>query len=200
MHIIPSNICSALNSTDVIGTKVTNLKEFMRVLQDAVRAHDFSTDRIPGQGFIQIPDAVPFVSSGVGRRSVNPEDYVLREYRGRVGAFLRREFAAPVNGCAAVVYTMQAYLDDPDMTPDEVRRITTESLLRAESVTSKDLYALVTVLAFSGQSSQLSPHRFTANLAGGNHEAQMWTADEIRAKAKEIMGYENEWVTVADPV
>jgi hypothetical protein len=199
-HIVPSNICSAFAPSGVIGSKVSNQAEFLRVLHAAVATHDFSADRIPGQGFIQIPEAIPFVSAGVGKPRLNPEDYVLREYRGRVSAFLKREFAASVEGCAAVVYTMQAYLADPDVTPDEVKRITTESLLQAEDVASKDVYVLVAVLAVAGPSSQLGPHRFTANLAGGNKEAQVWTADEIRAKAREIMAYENEWATVADPV
>lgn len=200
MNIIPSNICSALDDTGVIGSKVTNLVEFMEVLMTAVAAHDFKKDRIPGQGYIVIPDAVPFVSSGVGRRTLDPADYVLRLYRERVGAFLKREFAAPVTTCAAVVYTMDAYLSDPDITPDEAARVTELAILQSE-VTSSDInYVLVTVLASSGEASKLSPHRFTANLAGGNKEAQVWTADEIRAKAREIIGYESDWVTVADPV
>jgi hypothetical protein len=68
-----------------------------------------------------------------------------------------------------------------------------------DSIHSAITHVLVAVLAFAGPQSQLSPHRFAANLAGGNHEAQAWTADEIRAKAKDIMAYDNEWVTVADP-
>jgi len=200
MHIVPSNICSAFEPSGVIGSKVINHAEFSRVLQAAVAAHDFSADRIQGQGFILIPEAIPFVSAGAGRPTTDPSNYVLREYRGKVSAFLKREFAAPVEGCAAVVYTMQAYLDDPDITPEEAKRVTAATLLSEDNVSSDTTYVLVTVLAFAGPQSQLSPHRFTANLAGGNHEAQVWTADEIRAKAKAIMGYDDQWSTVADSV
>ena len=199
MHIISSNICSAFEPSGVIGSKVINHAEFSRVLQAAVAAHDFAADRIPGQAFILIPEAIPFVSAGAGRPTTDPSNYVLREYRGKVSAFLKREFAAPVEGCAAVVYTMQAYLDDPDITPEEAKRVTAATLLSGD-VSSDTTYVLVTVLAFAGPQSQLSPHRFTANLAGGNHEAQVWTADEIRAKARDIMSYDNQGTTVADAV
>jgi len=36
------------------------------------------------------------------------------------------------------------------------------------------------------------------DLAGGNKEALVWTADEIRAKATEIRAYDEEWAVVAD--
>lgn len=197
-HILPASICSALSLTGVIGSKVTDHAGFMAALRGAIESHNFGRDRIPGQGLVQIPDAIPFVSAGVGRPTTDPSNYVLREYRGRVSAFLKRDFAAPVEGCAAVVYTMKAYLDDPDITPTEASRITAESLLLASNVSSEDVYVLVAVLAFAGPQSQLGPYRFVANLAGGNHEAQVWTADEIRAKAKAILDYDNNWTTVAD--
>jgi hypothetical protein len=195
--LVTSDICTAFDPTGVIGSKVIDYG-FNDVLRVAIRAHDFSKDRIPGQGFLQIPDAVPFVSAGVGLFSANPDHFVLREHRGKVSAYLKREYAAPVEGCAAVVYTLEAYLRDPDVTKEETARITAIALLSDDNVASDDLFVVVAVLAFSGPQSQLSPYRFTANLAGGNKEAQVWTADEIRAKAKAIMEYDNAWVTVAD--
>jgi hypothetical protein len=202
-HIVPSNICSAFNHTGVTGSKVINHEEFLRILHDAVKNHDFSQDRIPGQGFILIPDAVPFVSSGVGKPTLSVNDYILREYRGKVSAFLKRDHAVQAEGCAAIVYSRKAYSDDPDVTPEEMRRI--DSLAEINPLSFPDppstipvTHILVAVLTFAGPQSQLSPYRFTANLAGGNHEAQIWTADEIRAKAKDVVDYDNELVTVAD--
>jgi hypothetical protein len=192
MQIIASNICSAYASTGVIGSKVENFSEFNRVLREAIAAHDFSTDRIPGQAVLSIPDAIPYVSSGVGRPVPDPDAYVLRLYRSRVSAFLKRAWAAPVESCSAVVYTTRAYLDDPDITHEEAARVA------AHSVVVPVTHVLVALLASSGPSSQLGPYRFTANLAGGNHEAQVWTADEIRAKARAIMDYDQNWTTVAD--
>lgn len=197
MNIIPSDICSAYTSYPAVGSQITNWIEFRRVLEEAVAGHDFTKDRVPGQGFIALPEAIPFVSSGVGRPSQDPSHYTLRLYRGKVSAFLLREYAAPVESCHVVVYTREAYLADPDVTIEEATRVSSSSIhFRAPYLVT---HVLVAVLAASGPSSQLGAHRFTANLAGGNHEAQLWTADEIRAKARDIMAYDHEWDTVADP-
>ena len=90
------------------GTKVLDREGFEAAAVAAIEAYDFGAQRVPGQGFVQCPEAVPFVSAGVGRRTRNPEDFVLREYRGNVETFLRREHAAKVEGCALVVYTKDA--------------------------------------------------------------------------------------------
>jgi hypothetical protein len=185
--IVPADIVTAF-STSAIGTKVTDQEGFFRAILPAIEAHDFSADRVPGQAFIEIPAAIPFVSSGVGKRNLNPHDYVTREHRGRVNAYLRRELAAPVEGLAIVVYTKEAYFKDPDVTLEEAGRIDC-----AEAT-----HVLVAVLAFAGPKAPLTPLRFVANLAGGNREAQVWGADEIRAKALEIVAYDDAWATVAD--
>jgi len=188
-HVAFSDICTAHKPTGVIGSKITNTIGFFNVLQRAIEAHDFSMDRIPGQAFIVLPEAIPFVSSGVGKPTQNPADYVLREYRGRVSAYLRREHACAVESCAVVVYTREAYLADPDVTPGEYSRISILSLVS---------HVLVAVLASGSGQSQLTPHRLVANLAGGNREAQVWFDYEIRAKARASIEYDNNWVTVAD--
>jgi len=187
--IVPSSICTAFDNHKVIGSKVTHRVDFFRILMTAVEAHDFSLDRVPGQAFLPLPDALPFVSSGVGKHVDDPEAYTLCSYRGRVSAFLRRRFASAPTECNAVVYTRDAYLNDPDITQEERRRI--------NELYDGATHILVAVLVGSGPS-QLNPYRFVANLAGGNHEAQIWTADEIRTRAKEILAYDNEWVTVTD--
>jgi hypothetical protein len=56
---------------------------------------------------------------------------------------------------------------------------------------------LVAVLASDGRKATLSPYRFVMNLAGGNRSALAWTADEIRAVAREIAANEQTSV-VAD--
>lgn len=181
-----ASICSA-RSSEAIGSRVTHDHGFTKAAVAAIEAYDFSKAREPGQGFIFCPEAVPFVSAGVGRRSKNPEDYVLRERRGVVSAYLKRALAAPATGCALIVYIMEAYLRDPDVTPEEASRV--------EDAT----HVLVAVLAFAGpKDPPLSPYRFVWNLAGGNREAALWSAEEIRAKAKACIDYDNEWVAVAD--
>lgn len=182
-----SNICSA-GSKEAIGSRITNDAGFCEVTLKAVDAYDFAACRIPGQGFIVCPEAVPFVSAGVGPRSKDSKDYVLREHRGIVSAYLKREFAAPVTGCALVVYTREAYVRDPDVTPEEVARLGLAT------------HIIVAVLAYAGPDgpSPLPPYRLVWNLAGGNREAATYTADEIRAKAHVAIDYDNAWVSVAD--
>lgn len=176
-----------------IGSKVTNTNLFMGVLARGIDATDFDDQRVPGQALIPLGEdtVLEAVSAGVGKHTQNPEDYVVRRYRGKVRLFLRRELAEPVQSVSAVVYTRDAYLDDPDVQdePPEYNRI----------ANSDCTHVLVAVLASAGEdASPLSPGRLVHNLAGGNKEAQEWDADEIRAKACEAVDYYSEWTTVAD--
>jgi len=184
-----SDICSALRPP-TIGTRVLRDAEhsFMEVVCQAIEAHDFTKDRVRGQGFIQCSAALPFISAGAGRKSSDPDKYVCREHRGVVSAYLKREFAEPATGCALVVYTRDAYFRDPDVTPAEAARIDSEGAT----------HVLVAVLGFAGPESPLPPYRLVWNLAGGNLEAALWSAEEIHAKAKAAIVYDNEWSTVAD--
>jgi len=88
-NIVHSDIVTAFDDF-TIGSKVTNPDGFEPVLVKAIEEHDFSTDTVPGQGFLVIPDAIPFVSAGDGPRTDNPEDYVPALHRGRVGLYLKR--------------------------------------------------------------------------------------------------------------
>jgi len=189
MKILSSNIVTAF-APETIGTKVTDAQGFWRVVKASLQDIDLSGERIPGQGFIMVPGAVPFVSAGVGRNVEDPNAYVLRSHRGKVHAYLRREFAASVERCGIVIYTKNAYLADPDINenPGEADRIKAEN----------PDFVLVAILAFAGPKATLTPYRFVKNLAGGNHEALAWTAEEIREKAREIAAQTDEWSTVAD--
>jgi len=190
MRIENSSILTAFGSCNVIGSKVEDRAGFLAVLEEAVADHDFSADRVPGQGFVHLGESVnSFVSAGVGKRVDDPFAYVVQTHRGRCSAYLKRNYSKKVTGCAAIVYTLDAYKGDPEVSADEAASL---KGVRATHV-------LVAVLAFAGPESPLSPFRFTSNLAGGNKEAQVWTADEIRAKAKEIYEYDTEWCAVADP-
>lgn len=187
MKLFLSDICSAF-SPETIGTKVLRAKGFLEAADRVTAVHDFTKDRIPGQGFILCPEAVPFISAGVGKKSSDPSRYHCREHRGVVSAYLKREFVEPCSGCALVVYTAEAYLRDPDVTSSEAERVTKHG----------SSHVLVAVLGFAGPESPLPPYRLVWNLAGGNREALEWSADEIRAKAKAAIDYDNEWSTVAD--
>lgn len=187
MNIVPSDICSAFQDKS-LGSKVTKPAEFLLVLRAAIEKHDFSKDRVPGQALLPVPEAVPFVSSGNGRKSPDASRYHCREHRGVVSAYLKREFAEPAVGCDVVVYTRDAYLKDPDVTPEEITRI------------GDATHIIVAVLAYADekQKSPLTPYRLVWNLAGGNREALLWTAGEIQQKAKAAIEFHNDWSTVAD--
>jgi hypothetical protein len=187
VRLMLSDIVTAFD-TETIGSKVTNRNEYLKVLGPAILAHNFRKETVPGQAKITTPQAVLYTSSGVGQHTHNPSDYVLRTHRGRVGAYLKRGLAAPVTSCAAIVYTVQAYLDDPEITLYEQERI----------AKLNPTHVLVAVLASSGPPSPLTPWRFVANLSGRNHEAVVWDAETIRAKATEIVNYSETWGMVAD--
>lgn len=185
-----ASIVTAFNN-ETIGSKVVNPSGFRAHLADAIGSTDFGAQRVPGQAFLMLPEAAhKTVSAGAGKRTLNESDYVNRLYRGKVSQFLRREHAGEVEGLAAVVYTVEAYLSDPDVAGDasEVARV-------RESGAS---HVLVAVLAFSGPKSPLPVGTFVHNLAGGNKEAALYSADEIRSMAVEIEAYWNEWCVVAD--
>ena len=191
MTILTANICSAF-TPNAIGTRVVDGDAFLIALIAAICGHDASTDRIPGQHYVKIPKvAYDMVSAGIGQRSLDPQDYVIRAHRGQVNLYLKREKAAPVEGLAAIVYTREVYLGDPDVQKDAVEQ---------ERISNSDAsHVLVAVLASAGPRSPLTPDRFIKNLAGGNREALAWNGDEIRAKASEIAAYYDAWCVVADP-
>lgn len=182
-----------------VGSRVTMPDMFRRALAEKVEAFDFNAEtnehvRTTGQGFIRFPEGVGFVSAGVGRKTNKPEHYVIREWRGEVKAYLKREHAVPAETLAVVVYTGAAYVDalgNPD-TPADVAE-TERKAFEASGAT----HAIVAVLAGAGPEA-LSPGRLVSNLAGGNADAETWTADEIRAKAREAVAYSSEWAVVSD--
>ena len=189
VKLVSANIVSCLDE-GAIGTKVTNVGRFFEIAEAAIAGFDFAGQRVPGQGFIPCNDIAPVLSAGIGKRSANPADYVLRFYRGRVEMFLKRGLAAPCEGAALIVYTREAYLADPDVQKDAAEKARIEA--------SGATHVLVAVLGFAGPKAPLSPFRLVHNLAGGNKEALVWTADEIRAQAKASLDYDAEWAVVAD--
>lgn len=188
VKVLTAKICSAMLPGPV-GSMVQERAKFYRVLDEAVAGFDFSACRVPGQGFLPLEAAVPFVSSGEGLRTTDVGDYIVRLHRGEVAMFLRRQFAAPCTSCNVVVYTAAAYLSDPEVASDpaEVERVTTNGAT----------HVLVAVLAGSGPQAPLTPDRLVKNLAGGNKEAAEWSYDEIVAKARETADHWSRWCVVA---
>ena len=202
-----SDICTTFEHK-TIGSKVKNIPEFMEQLRTLVRAHDGSKDRAPGQHFIVMPDAHHLVSAGDGPKSENAEDYIVRHHREGPKMFLKREKAGNVQFLAAVVYTREAYLADPDVTKEEAENL------------GDATHMIVAVIASSGPAAPVTPFRFVHNLAGGNNEykrpeepedagmdaGKVWRyvsalnshIDWLESKAKEVTDYWANYNVVAD--
>ena len=182
-----SDVCSAFNSK-TIGTKVINQDVFFSELGKAVESFDWDSCRVSGQAKINLDNIKHTVLCGVGFAVDDPSYYVLRSHRGRVSSFLKRDYAEATKSLHVILYTKDAYLNDPQITEDEYESI----------VSSACTHVIVSVLATATDNPFLGTHRFVANLAGGNKEALVWSADEIRSFAKDVIGNENKYVTVAD--
>ena len=190
-RFLVSNTLSAFSSA-TIGSKVVDKEAFTTALSKVVDNFDMNIVHVEGQYMVHLPESSwSTVSAGIGHRSDNPNDYVVRMHRGQPGMFLRRELAVTIEGLHAVVYTREAYLKDPDVmsNPNEIARI--ESCSWATHI-------VVAILAFAGPQAPLTPYRLAHNLAGGNNEVDTWTKDDIVAKAHESIKYWDEWAVVAD--
>jgi len=188
--LTPSSIWQAYN-IDCIGSKVAaggHIGTFEKVLIEAIQNHDTSKDRAEGQHFIQFP-ATHLVSCGVGLHTHSPDDYVLRNWRGRVQPFLKREHALETSWAAVIVYTRQAYLNDPEITPDEYERIQQGDAT----------HVLVALLANAdGVPNAYGTFRLVSNLAGGNNAFEDITIQEVKEQAATSLSYEKTWCVVAD--
>jgi len=187
-----ANILTAMDDR-TIGSKVGNPRGFLQALETAVENHDTSRDRAPGQHFVVMPmDAVAAgeVTCGIGHRTENPDDFVLRNHRGNVSAFLRREHALPVTFLASIVYTREAYMEDPDVADSEGVTI-------AEEAT----HVIVAVLASADGVPNPLPrgtYRLAHCLAGGNKEAEAWSLEEVKQMCADSVAYEDKFCVVAD--
>lgn len=181
-----SNIVSAF-STTTIGTKVVDHARFLSLVDSAISTYDWSACRQAGQGFINLPpEAISLVSAGCGKHTHNQDDYVVRTHRGEVGLYLKREKAEVCTGVAVVVYTREAYNNDPQVIEGN------------RQVSDEYTHVLVAVLGFAGPKPEVGMGRFVINLAGGNNEYAQYTKEEVVMKAKACHEYNSQWCTVAD--
>jgi hypothetical protein len=168
-----------------VGSKVTDKVAFLKALEVRLGSGDY-IDLAPGK--FEVPIGPNSVSCGVGRRTQFEDDYVVRLWRGRADLFLKRERATAASHVHVFVYDMATYEADPQVSAIEAQ------VLRDRGAT----HVIVAVNAFAGPPSKLSPHRFVANLAGGNTDVLAWSKDEIVERAKAVIRYDDEWCVVAD--
>ena len=98
--------------TSAIGTKVTNHRDFLGEVTEALAKHDESEDLDPGSHIIALPPSKiqKCLSGGSGLATKNPQDYVVRYNEGEMRAFLKRELAVPSELCTVCVYSRDRYL------------------------------------------------------------------------------------------
>jgi hypothetical protein len=162
-----------------IGTKVLEPTAINPILKKAIEEFDWDSCTQKGQAFIPLPkSAFKYLSSGDGKLDGRGEDdFLVREWRGDIQMFLKREFAGKVMSAAAVVYTVNAYNRDPD--------VIESGDLAGEPAT----HVLVAVLASSGPKPELGFSRFVKNLAGGNKEFSPLTrVDDAMREFREETG------------
>ena len=139
-----------------IGTKVIHPTRFIELVREVIEEFDFERQTVPGQAVLSLPpEAVWCVSCGVGRRVHDSGEYLARPYRGTVGLFLRRQHAAKAESVSAVVYTKDAYLQDPDVEKDR------DEFNRIQH--SNATHILVAVLAAAGPNPPVTFERFVKN-------------------------------------
>jgi hypothetical protein len=147
-------------SERTIGTKVLNAPAFMDLLRGAVAIHPFPEN---GQAVISLPiSASAFLSPGVTLADgLSEEDFVVRKYRGRFSAYVRRDRAPKVQiqNVSAVVYTLEAYRVDPDVVLPEYAK------LAEVGVT----HVLVAILASVEETHAYGSWVLLHNMAGGNN-------------------------------
>lgn len=218
ISIAPSYIWTAYNKT-AIGSKISDsgifqhhfaIKFFETLLTQCIENHDHSKDRARGQHFIMLPNhlnraevtaligdgyAMPevslaeVISCGVGLNTTDPNDYVHRLYRGRVQSFLKREHALPVDWCAVIVYTREAYLADPQMTEEE----------REKVLSGNASHFLVALLANAKDvPNAYGTYRLISNLCGGNNAFENMSLAEFKVEAQKSLEYQDKWCVVAD--
>lgn len=176
----------------VVGSKVGNPLMFREFVKASIEQHDPSGDRAKGQHFITLSDSVvenSQITCGVGLNTVDPNDYVHRLYRGRVQSFLDRRHALPVDWCAVIVYTREAYLADPQMPEEERQRV----------LGGNATHFLVALLANAKDvPNAYGTYRLVSNLCGGNNAFKDMSLEEFREEAQKSLDYQDTWCVVAD--
>ena len=195
MKIMISDICQAFNENGV-GSKVKPEMHthFKKALVYAILNHDFSKDKFPGQSIVELPKTVNdcvFPGTWV-RGSKDPNDYVLRSYRGEVGMYMKRTSEMKTHRISCVVYSKEAYEKDPDFDEHEAMHV-------GDFFGREGGFVLVAVLADCDCiKSTVSYSRFVKNLGGANNEYSKMDKLEVVELAKKVVSYRSKYIGVAD--
>jgi len=143
-----------------------------------------------GQGVVPVPEeAWGCVIPGLARRTTNPDDYKNVLHRGKVEQVLdRNKVVLPaLTGVAAIVYTKEAYLADPQTSEEE----------KAAFIRYKHTHCWVATMSWTGPRPPWNAWRSIFSLAGGNAAYADKSIEELVAEAQAEEAYESEWCVVA---
>jgi hypothetical protein len=107
---------------------------------------------------------------------------VIREYRGKVSLFAERQFAAETKRLYAIVYTYDAYMNDPDTKKDPQEHL--------RMLLARPTHVLITLLAYATDESPYGSRVLVHNIAGGNNEFIPRTTSELVTDLESLKGSE----------
>ena len=82
-----SDLITNFSPDRALGPKIRkeHYADFLDLLKEAVEAHEVAITDPSGMYFIWLPHRATEISEcGIGRRTMNPDDYVIRPFRGRM--------------------------------------------------------------------------------------------------------------------
>lgn len=187
--------CHAFKRGIAVGAKVFDHDAFLKIIEEGLEEY-------PRGGFMQLPDvALEYVAGSLGPRSDDPEDYLLVEYRGEVGCYLRRHYAYELDGnpwmdnCAVRVETVDS-LPRSIPVPDGTKYVIT-------AVHTGPLVCTYQVLAYKMARGQESAFKLTTGLGCSVREATKKIHDELMVTREEIphllddINKAHAWVSLA---
>ena len=208
---ISANAVGTIANQQRWSTDIPKQHEIQGLIEKAIESYEFPES---GQGYIKLPEeACELVLSGAAPlrdrivltggdrtfsspRDFGEDDFHVRIHRGEPHAVLKRRVALEIgkppgralipDWVAAIVYTAEAFLADPDLLESEEQ----------EFIEGCYTHSLITILSGKGPKAPVSSRRFVRNLAGGNATFNDMSLEELKAMAKEIVEYERNWITV----
>ncbi len=178
-----------LKRGDGIGPKVLNVTEFTEIIRDA------RLDSEGTWGLEANDDLQEILSSGLGLRTVDQNDYLIRPRKGRVGYYLKREFALPVFDCQISVVTKQNYVVEHDLL-DAEHNLAHEWLAGATHVVRQ--IDIRTEIEAKNKDVARSVHDFVYGLATLDEARRQEPVGPFCDEAKKVNEFWRDHMVVAD--
>tara|TARA_R110000824_G_scaffold289937_1_gene478470 strand:- start:297 stop:893 length:597 start_codon:yes stop_codon:yes gene_type:complete len=178
-----------------VGTILRDPTTWSQV-QDAILAGIQSTEpQVWGGIFVQLPpETFGLLYAGAIPKpdSTRDSDFVIRTHREIQSMYFRRDLVSPdalePQSAMAIVYTAEAFLADPEVTPEEI----------ADFKSCGATHGLINIVATGGTPTkpETGCTRFVKGLAGGNKAYETMSKEDLVALAKRVAAYGDAFFTV----